>query len=52
MQQQINEAIVLLQGASAATPEEARPKVLQAMTLLAQALKDEDGIDVDKGGGN
>jgi hypothetical protein len=52
MLQLINEAIALLQSAAAATAEEARPKVLQAMTLLAEALKDEVGIDVDKGGGN
>jgi hypothetical protein len=52
MQQKINEAIALLQGAALVTPEAARAIVTQAMTLLAQSLKDEDGIDVDKGGGN
>lgn len=52
MQQQIQEAIALLQGAAAASPEDARPKVIEAMTLLAESLKDETGIDVDKGGGN
>ena len=52
MQQQITEAVALLLGAAAATPEEARAIVTRAMTLLAQSLKDEDGVDVDKGGGN
>jgi hypothetical protein len=52
MQQELNEAIALLQRAAAMPEGEARGPVLQAMELLAAALKDETGMDVDKGLGS
>lgn len=52
MQQQIAEAIQLLELARALSAELAAPIVTQTVELLVGALKDSQGVDLDKGGGS
>lgn len=52
MQQQIGDAIQLLESARSVPAEAAAELVTKAVELLVTALKDNQGYDVDKGGGS
>ncbi len=50
MTQEVRDAIELLQTALTLAPEQAAVPVKAAVGLLLQALKDNQGTDLDKGG--
>ena len=52
MQQQIAQAIQLLEGARNLSAEDAAGTVNQVLELLVTALKDNQGVDLDKGAGS